>query len=410
MPIILDDVWNDQALFQILKVIPLDVPVVITTRNSSPIEGETIDIGVLPTEYALELMGHHARADVSTNDHAKSLCELLGNHTFALELAGKHLRQMGIEHVETLLKNLQAAPHKAQSTGKFADIGRQSIEDLMDESYAALTRDAQRLLMALGGLDALDTSVTLVKTILEWDEATVRKHAETLALRGLITIMNDHEFTTLSLHSLTHSYAKATHEYSPYRGKVQNAVRAMVDAEKENFDLLEFEQRNILGAIQRPHTATMTRIDVIKVLVLGGYLRMRGHSPALKSALDSAIHDAIDMNDKELLHNLYSKKGNIEAHVGNWPKAVYAYRSALDLAVELNIEDRIVILSCVLASAMMHAGEPQSETDNYLEHAHSLALALDDSFLQGYVLETRGVMAAYREDFKTAADYFTKGG
>ena len=408
LPLVLDDVWNDQALFQVMKAIPFGLAVIITSRSTIPIDGDLLDIGLLTPDAALELLGYHARQDFSDDARARDLCGRLGNHTFAVELAGKHIRLGEGDGLQTLLDTISEKPHSIAAPGQFSDVGRHSIEDLLDESYAALRPETQRVLTALGGMAALTTTHTLLAELLSMEPALVGKQFAVLEQRGLVAVEHHDDVIAARLHELTFSYARNLYRYSAFRGQVPDAIQRFVAANTENFDLLELEQRNILGVMQQHSVSAEARVDVMRHLVLDGYLTMRGHSAQFIAVLDAALYDARYTADKTLLHHFYSKRGNIARDLGNWQQAIYYYRQALELAVKEALQDREVILGCVLANALLHAGQDDDATTQ-LQRAEKLAAELDDNFLRGYVLEMQGFFAQHHGDMGKASECFAEG-
>lgn len=408
IPLVLDDVWNDQALFQVMKAIPFGLPVIVTSRSRIPIDGEMIDIGLLSAEDALELLGYHARSDLRTNDAARRLCERLGNHTFAVELAGKNLRLDGLEKLGTFLEKVSENPHNIAAPGQYADIGRQSIEDLLKESYVVLQDQTQQVLMALGGMKSLVTSTELIAELMQTNTALIAKQFAALEQRGLLQLEDHGAYQAARVHELTYSFARNLYRYSPFRGKVPAAIQRFVETHKENYTLLEAEQRNILGLMQQRSINAEIRVDVMRNLVMEGYLTMRGHNPEFVVTFDAAIHDARYTAELELQHHFLSKRGNISRDLGNWQQAIYYYRQALEIAVKEGLKDREVILSCVLANAFLRTQDTQ-EANTYLERGEKLARELDDNFLKGYVIETQGFAAQHHGDMGKAATYFAEG-
>ena len=407
-PIVLDDIWNDQALFQVMKAIPFGLPIILTSRSAIPIDGDMLDIGLLSSEDALSLLGYHARRDLKDDESAKQLCSMVGNHTFAVELAGKHIKLGDDKAIDTLLSKIKTSPHALAAPGQFADFGRQSIQDLLQESYMMLDDDAKDLLTAMGGMKSHVTSASLLGQVLDQKTTDLAKKLESLEQRGLVRVEQHEKITAAYLHELTHSYARQLFRASRFWGTLPETVHKFVEAHKEDFDLLEFEQRNILGTLQRNAVNAQTRINTMKILVLEGYLNMRGHSADFLTVFDAAILDARYSTDKILLHQFYSKRGNVAADLDDWENAVYYYRQALDIAISERLEDRQVIVRCVLSNACIQAGDQKGGMD-HLALAEALAQTLNDDFLTGYVLENQGYVAQLSGDIAKATEYFKRG-
>lgn len=407
MPIVLDDVWNEQALFQFMKAVPIGLPMLITSRYALPIDGELIDIGTLSTDRAVELLTYYSRRTFDNDKLAQRLCVLVGNHTFAVEIAGKHLKVEPNLTLGDLVERIERSPHRLNAPANYADVGRRGVEDLLDESYAALDSNCQRLLTAMGGLPALASSSALLATLLNRQPDDIELWMGTLAQRGLVTIESISGIAAARIHELTHSYARHLFRASTMYGKLDAVLQTFVENNVNAFDLLEFEQANILGLLDNQRTAALTKIDVMRRLVMDGYLTMRGHSDPFMRQMDQAIMVIRQRNEPALLHQFLSKRGNIAYDRGDLEKAYEYYQEALDIAVKHQMPDREVILCCVIAKVRVEQG--RDDADSYLDRAERQAVAQNDDFLRGWVYENRGYVAQVRHDFGRAADYFNSG-
>ncbi|HEX2905521.1 MAG TPA: DUF4062 domain-containing protein, partial [Phototrophicaceae bacterium] len=122
--VVLDDVWNGRALNQLLNVnaLPAGMPVLVTSRHRY--SGLTrIDIGRLTRAAALELLGHFGDPDWANDSLADKLCAKLGDHAFAVRLAGLTLALDELSPGE-LLKRIETAPYKLAAPDGAEDEGR----------------------------------------------------------------------------------------------------------------------------------------------------------------------------------------------------------------------------------------------------------------------------------------------
>lgn len=404
LPLVLDDVWNEKALFQVLKAIPFDLPLLITSRNALPIEGDLLDIGVLPTEFALELLAYHSRRNLDGDDDAKTLCEMVGNHTFAVELAGKHLKIDTELSIPDLISRLKNSVHRLEAPNSFGDVGRRGVDDLIGESYAALDANSQRLLAAMGGMHELGTSSALLAKLVEQPIEQVENCMIELGKRGLVSMERNEQYTIGHIHALTYSFAKQLFRASTLYAKVDHALLMFTAAHVKDFDLLEAEQPNILGLLKRPSTAVTTKVDIMQRLIKDGYLANRGHTKPFVELMDDVINL---VKDQQSLHVLLSKRGNVAYHRGDYTKALENYKKALRIAVDEGMGDREVIMQCGIAKIRVE--QNADDADTYLDAAQAKADELDDDFLRGWVLETRGYAAQHRNDYKNAVRYFGEG-
>jgi hypothetical protein len=92
----LEDCWDGGVLSTMLKAAPPNVPVLITARRRHKIKCHAERVNRLPRSAALAWFGLSAglSADAEAGEQAE-LCALLGDHPFALEVAGKTLAAQG---------------------------------------------------------------------------------------------------------------------------------------------------------------------------------------------------------------------------------------------------------------------------------------------------------------------------
>ncbi|MEM6527041.1 MAG: NB-ARC domain-containing protein, partial [Chloroflexota bacterium] len=88
--VVVDDAWNGPALLPLLRAATRRA-VLVTARKHIPITGEHRPIPQMRTDDALTLLQQHIGSPLAA-DHtadARTLCEKLGNHPFALRVLGK---------------------------------------------------------------------------------------------------------------------------------------------------------------------------------------------------------------------------------------------------------------------------------------------------------------------------------
>jgi hypothetical protein len=239
--LVLDDAWNGEALSRLLRAVPRDLPMLVTSRERFPI-GEIIRVDELAPDAALELLGFHARQDYvnpspqpppriqgggendDVSEHpARVLCRKLGYHAYALEIAGKTLHVDDITPAE-LLKRIETAPHEMKMPQDFADEGRQSVKRLLDASLSALDDETRAVFLAFGALFAPGATPELLARYMnasvgtrpavsatEYDTTAIETALMTLARRGLAERVPpaDNRVASYRIHDLAYSYARA---------------------------------------------------------------------------------------------------------------------------------------------------------------------------------------------------------
>jgi tetratricopeptide (TPR) repeat protein len=415
--LILDNVWNERALFQVMKAIPPTIPVLITSRHAIAVDGEVVEVDTLPPDKALELLAYHARANYTNDTAAKALCEKLGYHPFALEIAGKRIKVEKQMTPARLLENIADAPHMLKVPGSFADIGREGIKDLLDESIHKLSKQQQALFAGMGGLTSSTASVELLAMVVDEAEEKLETAMNDLQQRGLAEIVSktDDTPTHYHIHDLTHSYARALFrsQRKDYQTATVEAVNRYVEQHGQDFDLLEFEQPNILGAAGAAYQSNnpAALVSIMKTLTLDGYLNVRGHTPLFLERLNEAIKvsqqavktDKDDKAQAEILHHLLSKRGNIYVDRGDLATGLSSYKEALELAPNANRE---AILLAVIGLTIFRKGDVGSE--EYMERAYEVAKKSQDDGTLSYVLNQRGTKAVLTKDFETAKEFLTE--
>ncbi len=302
---IVDDAWEGATLAPIQQAVPPNLPLLVTSRSRLTI-GQIKPVGELDPPAALALLQRHAHADYANDEAAQTLCQTLGYHAYALEIAGKTLYVDEIIPAE-LLKQIAAAPHELAVPEDLALDERRSIADLIEVSLNALkTRDenAYTVFLTFGAFFAPSATPELltlyftnkpeisteqiaqIKAIPKNAEASDEqiiealqqhffKNVETtpvenalriLARRGLAerVTADDRTIAHYRLHDLAYSYARAQNT-DDHR---QRAVAACVQYTNnynqpslENFAALRPEIENFMGAAKEAY-----RINTYEVL------------------------------------------------------------------------------------------------------------------------------------------------
>jgi serine/threonine protein kinase len=394
--LVLDNVWNERALFQVQKAIPPSLPLLATSRHIMPLDGVVIEVNELDADGALELLAHHARRDFSADANARALCLRLGNHPFALEIAGKRLKVDADLKPAQLLESIADAPHALKLPQAFADVGREGIKELLDESVNELPPDSYSAFVAMGGMFAPQATLDLFALVLGCEQSAVETVIADLQQRGLVERITpaDRHPAHYRLHDLTYSYARvlfinAGRNYQP----VIEAVQNFITAHAEDYDDLDFEQLNILGAANAARRLgnTDALIHIIKVLAVDGeYFGARGHSPQSLELLQAAIGAAKAAEQLESAHFLLSKLGNYyRDFLADYHHAFASYNEALTLAQTLeNLQREAILLTTI---GTVRALQNAQDVDSYHSEAERIARECNDKLALGMILTNRGI-------------------
>ncbi|MFN8440514.1 MAG: NB-ARC domain-containing protein [Caldilineaceae bacterium] len=409
--IVLDDIRNGLALRDFQKVLPGHVKLIATSRGhfaSLP----RIEVVELSADAALDLLQYHAtNIGAPQQADAQLLCKLVGYHPFALEIAGKIL---DVDHKSPahLLRRLKDSPHTLTSPDfelNEVESRSPSVRTLLDDSYAALDEKAKQLFTAFGTLFAPGATARLLAIYTNQPIDSVEETLEKLAQRSLMRHRANVDY--FSLHDLSYSYAKEKYRQVPENAHlIVDAIDRFVLENVQDFDALELEQPNILGAARQAEGEVLLRI--VSHLAIGGYpepgersyLDSQGHSLEFLERLDRAIDTARSLGpgQNSLLHYLLSKRGNAYDERGEVEKALAAYQEALALAPNVK---RQVDLSYVYATMLLLQGN-RTEADQLLDQAYELAKQSEDRELLVRVLTQMSYVAGQLEqEYDSARRY-----
>ena len=412
--VVLDNVWSGRSLFEIMKAMPDNIPVIVTSRRPIPLEGEIISLPDLDPISAVELLSYHAGVDYEDNSAASTLCHRLGHHPFNIGIAGKWLRTSAHLTPQSLLDEIAVAPHDLVTPGGFGEYGRESVKDLLDASANVLGPVERETLVAMGAFSSPYASLSLFSQLLQRAEGDVYKALVSLQQQGLVEVVNhgnDHP-RHYRIHDLTYSYVCALYGEEGYdQQRVVSAVEQYVieRTQEKDYDSLDFDQVNILGAARSAYQLDdrETLIHIMEALVVEGYVEARGHSSILLDLLKQTIQNARGMGAgyKETLHYLLSKLGNIYAHsIGDYDLGVQTYQEALAVARDLNDTHREALLLSVIGYSRTF--QDGADARDYLEEARELAMRTKDDRALSQILEHIGHYQLSVHDEAAARDTF----
>jgi serine/threonine-protein kinase len=411
--VVLDDVWDGAALKQVTNAIPQNIPVLITSRQRFPV-GKILDVGELMLSQALELLNYHAAEAFTLEDKdAVRLCERLGCHPFTVEIAGKTLQVDGITPAE-LIERIAESPHLLEMPEGYAEQGRGSVKELLNDSVFALDTDSRAVFLAFGALFAASATPELMALIMERDEKFIDDTLISLLRRGLTRrerYASGSNITYFSIHDLAFSYARENAVVP--RSEVIKACHAYAEAHKNDLNALDVERSNILKAAEAAHLAedSESLIAIMRALTVdGAYFNARGYDALMLSALDRAVEAARSAGDPQAatLHYFLSRRGNARYYSNDLSGALVDYKEALDLSRALGMPDREVILHCVISK--IHSDQKDFDAaETELECAREIAEGTGDDGLMARVLEQRGYhYAEAKRDFENARQTYTE--
>src|SRR5262249_4589888 len=145
--------------------------------------------------------------DFSNDPNALHLCEVLGYHAFALEIASKSLKVYQLTPAE-LLRQIEDAPHDFTMPANFGELGRTGIKSLLDASLSAMHKTLYDVFVAFGGMFELSSTPELLALAMKVAPEDMQEALSQLELRGLVTAINSNTISYYRLHDLAYSYAR----------------------------------------------------------------------------------------------------------------------------------------------------------------------------------------------------------
>ena len=396
---VLDDVWNAYALSKIIEAVPDDIPLLVTSRQRYP-KIKRLDVGRLAREDGLELLSHHAQNDLSTDADADKLCETLGDHAFALRIAGINL-QVDELTPTALLKQITDAPHRMKTPPDFAEEGRESVTALLTASLNALPEDAYEAFMGFGVLFTTSSTPELLSLCTRRGEEETEEALFTLQKRGLAERISEpgSDVVTYRVHDLAYSFARANNHFR--LATAQQACKTFLEQHQRDFDVLDAEIANLLGAIQaaseQDNDALL--VNMMKGLVMDdSYYLARGHTPHSLALLEKAVAVANEIRNLETAHYLNTKLGDAHRELlGDLDKALEMYEKALSLARGLGNHHREAILLSIIGGTRFQQNDELA--NDYLLEAYYLAKEKNDDLALSQILEHRAFVSGSEQDW-----------
>lgn len=390
--VVIDDVWNSYGLSELLDAVPAGTAVLVTSRQRHP-RLERIAVGRMARAAALELLGLHAGRDLQGNPDADALCESLGDHAYALRLAGIALA-IDDKEPAALLREVAAAPH----TLTIDDVP--SVGALLATSLAALDDAAYEAFMCYGPLATPSATPELValctrRELDESEEALFELQRRGLAERVGAT---GSDAVRYRIHDLAASMARAVSHLRAT--SVARACRDFLLRHHADVELIDAEIGNILAAVEQVRRGGEDALFVEMAWLLNAenaYYLARGHSAASFELLRLASEVAERIGDPSRAHHLYSRLGDAYRELyGRYGEALAAFETALQLARESGDREREVVMLTLIGTTLSQQPpehERRGEADTFLQAAHRLAEEIGATLQLCQVLEHRGCLA-----------------
>lgn len=404
---VLDDVWNAYALSKVIEAVPENIPFLVTSRQRYP-KIKRLDVGRLAREAGLELLSHHAQVDLSMDADADKLCETLGDHAFALRIAGINL-QVDELTPTTLLKQVTDAPHRMKTPPDFAEEGRESVTALLTASLNALPEDAYEAFMGFGALFTTSSTPELLSLCTRRSEEETEEALFTLQKRGLAERVSEpgSDVVTYRVHDLAYSFGRANNHFRLITA--QGACKTFLENHQHDFDELDADISNLLGAAQTARAAgdNALLVTLMQLLVVGdaAYYTARGHSKKSFGLHKAAAEAAKRLKDFEVAHYLVARLGDSHREFfDDYKAALEAFQEAFQLAKKCGDHGREITMLILIGTTLSQQGHREAES--YLRQALKRAKDYQDDLSLCHTLINLGCLKIYDKQYLEACQFF----
>ena len=400
--IVLDDVWNAYTLSILLDTLPPEIPLLVTSRQRYP-RLKRVNVGRLSREAGLELLSHHAGRKLTKDAGADALCDELGDHAFALRVAGLTLASDGVTP-EDLLERVRRAPLDLRVPESLAQQDQGNIASLLQVSLDTLDDRSYDTFLAYGALYSPSSTPELIATLLGRNSEQTEDALFTLVERGLAERVTSagSDTVTYRVHDLSHAYAQAVNNLR--EKSVIRAAKHYLQKHADAPDPVDAEISNILAAADA--AASEGLLEFMRLLATEGtYYAARGHTPRSVALLKEAATAAVETGDLRAAEELKGKLGDYYLnYLGDAETALKLYEEALELAKKLKDVGREAVYLSLIGAARFQQGEDDS--NEYLQQAYDLAKRGGPSFDLCTVLDHNGYIFGLKGDCEVARELF----
>ena len=406
--VVLDDVWNGQALYQVLNAFPGETAVLVTSRRRYP-GLNLIPIEPLSRPDSLKVLSRYAGHNLRADPDANRLCERLGDLAFALMIAGLTMgRDSDDLSAGELLGRINDAPQDLNLPLGFAEEGKESVAALLHTSlnHRTLEPAARGAFFAIGALFTHTVTPALLSLYLgDGNVQLADKYLDALRDHGLVERIKpggDH-LPYYRVHDLIYTYARSQASEVD-RLKAMETCQRYVEMNAKDSRALEAEINNILGAAEAaaaPLPNGLGRddalIDLVYRLAVSDdlpYFEARGYTPRMFVLMQKAIDAAQQKSDLKTVYNLVEKLGYAYISARNLEKAFELHEQALSFAEQLNDHTYQAIIRARFGSIWFqrnhHNQAEYSTVEAHYAEAEKIARTHNDEYALAHVLQNQG--------------------
>ncbi len=403
--IILDDLRNAYTLIQINELLPQTLSLLISSRSRYP-RIKRIYLDRLERNESLDLLSHHASQNLHKNKHADQLANKLGDHAFALRLAGITLKQEKTT-AQQLLKRISKNPFDLKLPPELTESGKESIATLLDASLSPLNDAEYEAFLAFGALPTPSATPDLITRLSRRETEETEDALFTLSTRGLAQRQTQagNDQISYRLHDLAHAYAHANTALRPQT--THRATLEYLSTHKDNIEAVETELNNLLSAAETSEAKDL--VSYMRLLTVDGtYYSARGHSSRSVKLLEQAINRAKEIEDLEITHYFLGKYGDyLQNFRASFLEAIDAYKRASEIAALQEDFLRQAVYLSLIGTVHSRLGNMESALD-VSSKAYNLVVDTPLSLSYCTVLEQRGYILAMAKQWMEAHKVFSE--
>jgi hypothetical protein len=389
MLIVLDDVWDAQAVGPLIEALPPEACLLVTTRLAGVAErlrAIPYTLDVLSSDEAVALLmvrlGPAAKGQEGVlNDLAKGL----GGHALALTIAAGTLQRWPIAKWPAMVQRMLMEPARGEGFESLAPADGESkvgpIEQVLSMSYFDLPEDGRGRFRCLGSF-APDAEFDTHAASKVWAcdreiaDGQLRAYVESGLLQG------GHSDQHWQMHGLLRAYALALlirnneHDASQYAHAAHYAnVARVLSKERRVSDVpQDYPQIAHAFAWAVEHDATLALDVVMKMAPYQATYQLREDGLVWAQRLQAATLDRASHESVQALTLLGQALDRIAGEPGHtfsdaYRQAIAAFESARQLAMGLGLNREYARITNALASTLRRVGDLPEE------HRHGKLLA-----------------------------------
>ncbi|TVR89389.1 MAG: hypothetical protein EA416_12645 [Trueperaceae bacterium] len=413
--LVVDDAHNAYAVARVRDALPPTTALVVTSRSRYPGLAR-VHVPPLDRSASLELLHQTwgavqrpadergaapSREPTLDDTEAGALCDLLGDHPFAIRLAAATMAAEG-SSPGMLRARIAAVPHTLEAPD--GDGGLTSVASLIESSLESLPDDAHEAYLAIGALPAASTTPELLAHLVRRHASEVDEALIGLAHRGLAWREAEPgvDLVRYRMHDLAHSHARAATPLRPT--SVVRAALAYLADRPVDAAAQAAERANLVGAVRIAARAGdhAAAVRLMAALTREGALYTAHGLGAEGEALVSEAADAAEtLGDHGARARLLGRLGDHRFSArGDTEGALRAYLSALEAASVALDAERMAVTSSLVGITKLRLGH--DDATQHLDAALRHAEASLDPLCLSTIQEQRGFAAAEADAWEEA--------